>query len=65
VTSHDLELAETKELSAACVPVHFSETIEDGPEGRRITFDYKLRPGMATSSNALKLLEIVGLDSAD
>jgi hypothetical protein len=65
VTSHDLELAETKELSAACVPVHFSETIEDGPEGRRITFDYKLRPGIATSSNALKLLEIVGLDSAD
>jgi len=65
VTSHDLELAETKELSAACVPVNFSETIEEGPEGRRITFDYKLRPGIATSSNALKLLEIVGLDSAD
>jgi len=65
VTSHDLELAETKQLSSACVPVHFSETIEEGPEGRRITFDYKLRPGIATSSNALKLLEIVGLDSAD
>ena len=66
MTSHDLELAETEELSAACVPIHFSETIEEeGPEGRRITFDYKLRPGIATSSNALKLLEIVGLDSAD
>ena len=65
VTSHDLELAETEKLSGACVPVHFSETIEEGPAGRRITFDYKLRPGIATSSNALKLLEIVGLDSAD
>jgi len=65
VTSHDLELAETKELSSACVPVHFSETIEEGADGRSITFDYKLRPGIATSSNALKLLEIVGLDSAD
>ncbi len=65
VTSHDLELADTKELSSACVPVHFSETIEEGPEGRRISFDYKLRPGIATSSNALKLLEMVGLDSTD
>jgi DNA mismatch repair ATPase MutS len=26
-----------------------------------MSFDYKLRPGKATSSNALKLLELVGL----
>ena len=26
-----------------------------------MTFDYRLRPGIATTSNALKLLEIVGL----
>jgi hypothetical protein len=26
-----------------------------------MTFDYKLREGIATTSNALKLLEIVGL----
>jgi ABC-type multidrug transport system fused ATPase/permease subunit len=61
VTSHDLQLADTEELSTAADPVHFSETIEKGPEGPRISFDYKLRPGMATSQNALKLLEIVGL----
>jgi ABC-type multidrug transport system fused ATPase/permease subunit len=61
VTSHDLQLAETDELSAACVPVHFRETIEEGSEGPIISFDYKLRAGIATSRNALKLLEIVGL----
>jgi hypothetical protein len=27
-----------------------------------VTFDYKLRPGVATSTNALRLLELVGLD---
>jgi hypothetical protein len=26
-----------------------------------MTFDYRLRPGVAPSTNALKLLEIVGL----
>jgi DNA mismatch repair ATPase MutS len=27
-----------------------------------MTFDYRLRPGIATTSNALKLLKIVGLE---
>jgi hypothetical protein len=27
-----------------------------------MTFDYKLRPGTATTTNALRLLEMVGLD---
>jgi ABC-type multidrug transport system fused ATPase/permease subunit len=65
VTSHDLALAETDELSAACDAVHFTECVEETADGPRITFDYKLRPGIATSKNALKLLEIVGLDSSD
>jgi hypothetical protein len=30
-----------------------------------MTFDYILRPGMATTTNALKLLEIVGLGEND
>lgn len=61
VTSHDLQLADTEELSAAADLVHFSETIEEGSDGPQISFDYRLRPGIATSKNALKLLEIVGL----
>jgi DNA mismatch repair ATPase MutS len=62
VTSHDLALADTDELSVARDPVHFTESIEETADGPRITFDYKLKPGIATSKNALKLLEIVGLD---
>ncbi len=62
VTSHDLQLAETEALATSCVPVHFSERVEEGPQGPIITFDYKLRPGFASSKNALKLLELVGLD---
>jgi DNA mismatch repair ATPase MutS len=62
VTSHDLALADTEELSAACDPVHFSEQIQEGPDGPAISFDYRLRPGVATSKNALRLLQIVGLD---
>jgi hypothetical protein len=62
VTTHDLELAACDELSGASVAVHFSEAVEDHEEGLRLTFDYRLTPGIATSRNALKLLKIVGLD---
>ncbi len=62
VTSHDLTLTEGADLAAASRPVHFSEDVEEGPEGARLTFDYKLRPGIATSKNALKLLEMIGLE---
>ena len=30
-----------------------------------MTFDYRARPGIATSTNALRLMEIVGLDLTD
>jgi hypothetical protein len=64
VTSHDLNLADTPPLSSARIPVHFTETIEQDDDGPKISFDYRLRPGLATSRNALKLLEIVGLGEA-
>lgn len=61
VSTHDLTLAAAPDLEAAAVPVHFRETV-GREEGRtRLTFDYALRPGLATTRNALKLLEAVGL----
>jgi hypothetical protein len=62
VTTHDLELADCDELAAASRAVHFSEGVERDGEGVRLVFDYRLRPGIATSRNALKLLQSVGLD---
>jgi hypothetical protein len=64
VATHDLELAADPELAAAARPVHFRETIAPGGEvGRPVmSFDYRLRPGPATTTNALALLELVGLD---
>ncbi len=59
VTTHDLTLADAEDLLARAVPVHFTERVGDGDEG--LTFDYRLRDGIATSTNALKLLELVGL----
>lgn len=64
VTSHDLALADTEPLAKARHAVHFSEQIREEPDGPRISFDYKLRPGVATSKNALKLLQIVGLEQS-
>jgi hypothetical protein len=61
ISTHDLELAGTEPLASAVDPVHFRETVH--PEGHEppMTFDYRLRPGIATSTNALKLVRLVGL----
>ena len=61
VSSHDLSLTETPDLTAARDAVHFTETFTRGPDGPAMSFDYRLRPGVATSTNALKLMEMVGL----
>jgi hypothetical protein len=61
ISTHDLQLAEIEELRAACIPVHFRETIHPGGVGPAMTFDYRMRPGVATTVNALKLMELVGL----
>jgi len=62
VSTHDLDLAAGAGIAEAARPVHFRETLTPGPEGPRMTFDYRLRPGPATTTNALELLRQVGLD---
>jgi ABC-type multidrug transport system fused ATPase/permease subunit len=61
ISTHDLSLADTDDLRAAADPVYFRETIERSATGATLSFDYKLRPGIASSTNALRLMEIVGL----
>jgi len=63
VTTHDLELAACEELATSSEAVHFTEGVEHEDGAARLTFDYRLRPGVATSRNALKLLKMVGLDA--
>jgi hypothetical protein len=63
VTTHDLTLAADGAVAAASRAVHFTEHVAsgNGDAASPMTFDYKLRPGLATSTNALKLLALVGL----
>lgn len=63
VTTHDLELAAAPELAAAAVQVHFQEAIVVREGTEQMTFDYRLRPGVATSTNALRLMKMIGLDA--
>jgi len=65
VSTHDLELATARPLQEACHAVHFRETIRGESGQHEMTFDYKLHEGVATTTNALKLLEMVGLSDVD
>ncbi|HYW35866.1 MAG TPA: MutS family DNA mismatch repair protein, partial [Balneolaceae bacterium] len=57
VTTHDLELAQLEREIPALTNWHFEETIEDG----EMYFEYKLKPGPCSSTNALKIMEREGL----
>ncbi|HEX9068691.1 MAG TPA: hypothetical protein VF807_07970 [Ktedonobacterales bacterium] len=61
VSTHDLTLAASPEMDAISQKSHFSEHFTRGENGPVMRFDYRLLPGLATSSNALTLMEIVGL----
>jgi DNA mismatch repair ATPase MutS len=59
VTTHDLSLTEIAGIFPGQVRnVHLQDTVEQG----RMKFDYKLRDGVITHSNALELMRMIGLD---
>jgi len=58
VSTHDVELCKLEdETNGRAKNVHFQEQVQ----GDVMTFDYKLRPGVVTSSNALRLMRALGL----
>ena len=58
MTTHDLNVAGEEPLQSAARLVHFTETVD---EQGRMSFDYRLRTGLATSRNALRLMELIGI----
>ena len=57
-TTHDLALTAIADHSdGRAVNVHFEDRLKDG----ELTFDYRMRPGPVTHSNALALMKAVGL----
>ena len=60
VTTHDLALTEIAEaLGNSIRNVHLEDQVADD----KMLFDYKLRDGVVTKSNALALMRIVGLET--
>ncbi len=59
VTTHDLALtAVADDLALQAVNVHFDDRFEAG----EIRFDYRMKPGPVTRSNAIALMRAVGLE---
>ena len=57
-TTHDLALTAIADQSAGrAVNVHFDDELKDG----ELIFDYRMKPGPVTHSNALALMKAVGL----
>lgn len=60
ITTHDLALTELASNGLPGGNAHF----EDSGEAGELIFDYKLRPGLLTRSNALNIARMLGIDSA-
>ncbi len=59
VTTHDLALTRIADtLSGHAINLHFEDHLEQG----RMHFDYRLREGVVTKSNALELMKMIGLE---
>jgi len=59
ITTHDLALARiAEEIQPPGANYHFEDQIDNG----KMSFDYRLRPGVVRKSNALELMRSVGLD---
>jgi hypothetical protein len=59
ITTHDLALtAVADQLAPHAANVHFEDFFEDG----EIRFDYRMKPGPVTHSNAIALMRAIGLD---
>ena len=59
ITTHDLALtAIADDLAPLAANVHLEDRFEDG----EMHFDYRLKPGPVTRSNAIALMRAVGLD---
>ena len=59
VTTHDHELGELeKEYTRSISNYHFTDEIRDG----NIHFDYKIKPGIAQTANAVALMKLVGIE---
>jgi DNA mismatch repair ATPase MutS len=59
VTTHDLALTEIVDaLNSRARNVHFVDQLIDG----RLQFDYRMRPGVVQTTNALALMRQMGLD---
>lgn len=58
VTTHDLALSEVAgDPVLRAVNVHFEDRLEEG----QMSFDYRMRPGVVRTSNALALMQTLGL----
>jgi len=60
ITTHDLTLTEIASNGLPGRNVYF----EDSGEGGQLHFDYKLRSGLLTHSNALNIVRMLGIDTA-
>jgi MutS domain V len=59
ISTHDLALTDISGLpDGALVNVHFQDELQNG----RMLFDFKLRDGVVTRSNAMELMRSIGLE---
>lgn len=63
ITTHDAKVGDVADLPAMArvAHAHFTDAVSPDGDGVRMTFDYVIRDGAATTTNALRILGALGL----
>jgi DNA mismatch repair ATPase MutS len=62
VSTHDLALTQIPDaMGDRATNAHFEDRLENG----QLIFDYKLKPGIVKTSNALQLMQAIGLNVSE
>ncbi len=61
MSTHDLEIATQSRYKDTFQTYYLAHQLEESEEGPELKFDYKLREGVAPSSNAMLLVRLLGI----
>ncbi|GAB2189839.1 MutS family DNA mismatch repair protein [Sessilibacter sp. MAH1] len=57
ISTNDISIARSSEVDAIVEQYHFQESLSEQNHGVNFEFDYKLRPGLVSKTNALHILK--------
>lgn len=61
ISTNDIFIAKSEEVAASATYYHFQESVAPSADNLQFIFDYKIRPGVVTQTNALHIMQSMAI----